>query len=603
MKIPLLPQCDDTLREDAESGRTGLAGTLHGPPLLREIWGPSANSSRQLTLKCLFLLGKVASYAEAAAICKVEVEKIVKESRRVNQKYRDPYLDIEFDLKCGTKDCLTMLPGSVKRVGDIFDEPEFYKSGATANDIRQGKDGDCWLKAALCTLGNKPGLIEDVCVARDEEVGVYGILYLTKPDYDESWIERNLIEDRKRINSEEDYRRIYQTGSGSLYFAQCEDPNETWLPLLEKAYAKAHGDYAAIEGGFTGEGLEDLTGAVTTGISSTDILDKEYFWREELSKVTKEFLFGCGMGLFWGRGERKGIVEGHAYSIMRAVEMDGKRLCLLRNPWGAYEWNGSWSDGSKEWTPDWMQKLEHRFGDNSTFWMSYEDLLKKYQTFDHYHSTKFYFTLEKKAPVEAVVLVLSQVSSPDLYTIQNSYTIQLDSRYFCGLEGQYSFQLSFRVHKAGEEDYIVQSHGNYSMRRSVTVELELEPGEYHVLMRVEAEKNDHAFPVEQALRNNVKARRNKLLRIGLAYDLAYAKGQIKETDEERKVRKELEAKKKSQERKEMKDKLMKEKKRRKHVETRRLAKAREEKKIAEEKEEKEENEKQKKEPEKVKEKG
>jgi len=94
-------------------------------------------------------------------------------------------------------------------------------------------------------------------------------------------------------------------------------------------------------------------------------------------------------------------VEGHAYSIMRAVEMDGKRLCLLRNPWGAYEWNGSWSrllqiawwknhidviylvgDGSKEWTPDWMQKLEHRFGDNSTFWMSYEDLLKKYQTFD-----------------------------------------------------------------------------------------------------------------------------------------------------------------------------------------------------------------------------
>lgn len=156
-----------------------------------------------------------------------------------------------------------------------------------------------------------------------------------------------------------------------------------------------------------------------------------------------------------------------------------------------------------------------------------------------YHSTKFYFTLEKKAPVEAVVLVLSQVSSPDLYTIQNSYTIQLDSRYFCGLEGQYSFQLSFRVHKAGEEDYIVQSHGNYSMRRSVTVELELEPGEYHVLMKVEAEKNDHALPVKQVLRQNVKARKNKLLRIGLAYDLAHAKGQIKETGEEKKVCKEL----------------------------------------------------------------
>jgi hypothetical protein len=162
----------------------------------------------------------------------------VKECRRVNQKYRDPHFDIEFDLKWGVRDCLSMLsgtpgeddsffsPGSVKRVGDIFDDPKFFVKGATANDIRQGRDGDCWFMAALCTLGNKEGLIEKVCVARDEQIGVYGFvfhrdgewrseviddkLYLTKPDYDESWIERNLIEDRQRINSEEDYRKIYQ---------------------------------------------------------------------------------------------------------------------------------------------------------------------------------------------------------------------------------------------------------------------------------------------------------------------------------------------------------------------------------------------------------
>ena len=59
-----------------------------------------------------------------------------------------------------------------------------------------------------------------------------------------------------------------------MYFAQCENPNETWLPLLEKAYAKAHGDYSCIEGGFTGEGIEDLTGGVTTELFTTDVLDK-----------------------------------------------------------------------------------------------------------------------------------------------------------------------------------------------------------------------------------------------------------------------------------------------------------------------------------------
>ncbi|KAI2605715.1 cysteine proteinase, partial [Hypoxylon fragiforme] len=540
------------------------------------------------------------SYEEAASICKAKVAKIVKECRRVNQKYRDPHFDLEFDLKwvdsqdtletlCNTKEKPTssFKPKSVKRVVDIFDNPKFYIEGPTANDVRQGRDGDCWLLAALCTLSNKPSLIERLCVARDEQVGVYGFvfhrdgewiseiiddkLFLTKPDFDESFLERMLWEDRERINSEEQYRKAYQSGSGALYFAQCEHENETWLPLLEKAYAKAHGDYAAIEGGFTGEGIEDLTGGVTSELYTTDILDKEYFWKEELMKVNDEFLFGCSTGMWGiGWGERKGIVELHAYSIMKAVDIDGQRLVLLKNPWGKGEWKGAWSDGSKEWTAEWLLKLNHRFGDDGNFWISYDDLLRKYQAFDRtrlfgpewkvtslwttlsvpwtldYHDTYFTFSLAKTGPV---VIALSQ----------------LDDRYYRGLEGQYQFQLNFRLHKNGQEDYVVRSISPYCQNRSVNVELELEEGEYTVLLKIDATRNMDILPIEQVVRNHARDRRDKLVAVGMSYDLAHSKGKVIETPEEKQARKEAEKRKKDKERRELRKKIMHDQHHRHHL--------------------------------------
>ncbi|KAL8422340.1 hypothetical protein RB596_002900 [Gaeumannomyces avenae] len=559
-----------------------------------------------------------ASYEEAAAQCRAKVAQIVKESRRVNQRYRDPHFDIELDLQLGMRDCLEALdnikptappprrpgprrpgpsnrgdaqeegqgqerqgppsggrrrrlggfepgfiPMAVHRVVDIFDKPQFYIDGPTANDVRQGRDmGDCWLLAALCTMSNKPGLIERICVAHDQAVGVYGFvfhrdggwfseiiddkLYLTKPDYDDGYLERILFEDRERgADSEQVYKSIYQSNSGALYFAQCENPNETWLPLLEKAFAKAHNDYESIEGGFTGEALEDLTGGVTSELYTSDILDTEYFWNEELMKVNQDFLFGCSTGV-WGRGlgERKGIVELHAYSVMRAVEVEGQRLILLKNPWGKHEWKGPWSDGSREWTPEWLSRLGHRFGDDGAFWIAYEDLLRKYQAFDRtrifgpdwkvtsiwttlsvpwtheYHDTKFAFSMSRPGPV---VLVLSQ----------------LDDRYFRGLEGQYRFELSFRVHAAGADEadeYLVRSQTPYRMNRSVNVDLDLDAGDYTVLVRVDAERDTGILPPEDMVRALSRARRDKLARVALSYDLAHAKGAIVETDAEREAR-------------------------------------------------------------------
>lgn len=99
---------------------------------------------------------------------------------------------------------------------------------------------------------------------------------------------------------ERKYRKAHQTGSEALYFAKCRDPNETWLPLLEKAYAKVHGDYDAIQGGDSGEAVEDMTGGVTVTLPTNRILSKDKLWNELLN-VNKNFIFAAGSpGWGWG---------------------------------------------------------------------------------------------------------------------------------------------------------------------------------------------------------------------------------------------------------------------------------------------------------------
>ena len=136
----------------------------------------------------------------------------------------------------------------------------------------------------------------------------------------------------------------------------------------------------------------------------------------------------------------------------------------------------------------------------------------------------------------------------------------MDDRYWDGLQGQYNFSLHFRVSKDGEDDYIVRSHGNYSMTRSVSTEIELDPGTYDVRMKITATRYQKRLTVEEVIRLNCKSRQEKLLQVGLSYDLAHAKGLITETEEEKTRKAEKKAKKEAAD----KAKAKEEAKKRKH---------------------------------------
>lgn len=101
-------------------------------------------------------------------------------------------------------------------------------------------------------------------------------------------------------------------------------------------------------------------------------------------------LFGCSIEAdpeIWEAKLPNGLVKGHAYSItgMRIVPTQRGDVTLLRirNPWGnEQEWNGPWSDNSREWSqlsPELKKDMGLTFAHDGEFWMSYGDYMQNFE--------------------------------------------------------------------------------------------------------------------------------------------------------------------------------------------------------------------------------
>ncbi|KAF9464916.1 hypothetical protein BDZ94DRAFT_1215779 [Collybia nuda] len=456
--------------------------------------------------------------------CKKKVAQISKTCRAKNRRYRDT----EFDIRNDKDLCLhglsryTYAPSDVQRVSDIFEDPQFFIDGPSSSDLVQGGIHDCWFIAALAGTATAPGLVEKFCVARDELVGVYGFVFFR----DTTWVSviiddllftaipkyEELHEDEKMLyhKNKDTYNNTARRGGKSLLFARSETENETWVPLIEKAYAKLHGNYHSLDAGHTSEAIEDLTGGVSSHIQTEDILDVDRFWTEELLNVNQDRLFGCHFYPLDTQRRRaldsqtaNGLIANHAYSVLRAAEYNGKRFLVIRNPWGRSEWTGPWSDGSKEWTREWLDALSalgHVFGNDGQFIMEYKDFLSYWQCinrtllFDSTWVMSSHWLQVPARPFESIwafgdVSFTLSLKSPSLTIIVLS---ELDNRYFRGLEGNSIWAFDFIVYKKGEAEEIAESSKSLFNTRSVNVELELEAGEYVIHVRLD--RDAHTKP-------------------------------------------------------------------------------------------------------------
>jgi hypothetical protein len=137
-------------------------------------------------------------------------------------------------------------PLSVHRLDWIFESPQFTINGYSSSDIKQGALGDCWWLVAVSNIAHRRDLMDKICVARDEECGIYGFVFHRDGEWIHTVVDDNLYlkhldfgYDSEVYDSRGKKARVWkkqkQTGSEALFFSRCEEENETWLPLLEKA--------------------------------------------------------------------------------------------------------------------------------------------------------------------------------------------------------------------------------------------------------------------------------------------------------------------------------------------------------------------------------
>lgn len=331
-----------------------------------------------------------------------------------------------------------------------------YQKSIDPSQVRQGAVGNCWFLSALAVVAEKPHLVRQL-LPHDalNDLGCYQVNLCLDGKWTPVIVDSNLpvvLQDTNTVNSNKNTsskKEVAPTianstvrggvpygGGGSsksnrnsnviAYPAFCAAPQyQLWPALVEKAYAKAHGSYAQLSGGFIAEGLTDLTGAPTeTVIFSAGMFDRDELWVRMLSFVEVGFLLGVATSQ---GGD--GLVGGHAYSVLDVIEVrdsivgeqskvtdffcrspdkkkskvdpsdkqgdgdDAKsaqgerttvRLVRIRNPWGTKEWKGDWSADSEQWT----KALRKRLGSDTfakgdgTFFMSYDDMLERFHHMD-----------------------------------------------------------------------------------------------------------------------------------------------------------------------------------------------------------------------------
>ncbi|KAH8064813.1 peptidase [Aureococcus anophagefferens] len=241
------------------------------------------------------------------------------------------------------------------------DEEVHLWDGVEPSDIMQGALGDCWLLCALSAVAEFPGFVEEA-------------LFETKAPTADGRYSLRLYDARLGDFASVVVDDLVPCGPKKWWeaprplFSQPHG-NEMYILLIEKAFAKLAGPTGSCRAATRARALYARKTAEALGDAAMfDFL---------LHCDESNFIMAASItGDEIEKPRDDGLVERHAYSLIRVAAVGDVRLVQARNPWGnSTEWNGAWSDKAPQWRerPDVAAALGYAFADDGLFWMDWVD--------------------------------------------------------------------------------------------------------------------------------------------------------------------------------------------------------------------------------------
>lgn len=214
--------------------------------------------------------------------------------------------------------------------------------GIRPDDVRQGLLGNCWFLAAASAIAEKPQRMEKVFLNNTPDLndaGIYGVNLWSLG------VPHTVIVD--------DYVPNFEwNGKTMSPFSKISRDNGMWMQILEKAFAKYHGNYSHIDAGNPPTAVRIINGSPSMKIRSIQSENPDALWQRILKHDAKNDIMTAGS---WGgddsHKDANGLVQGHAYTLLGAVQLDdGTKLLKMRNPHGLDSYKGPWGDDDSRWS-------------------------------------------------------------------------------------------------------------------------------------------------------------------------------------------------------------------------------------------------------------